>query len=92
VSITTTDRLPGPGYVTQLGTSMAAPHVAGALALLLSAHPHLSVAQQRALLLNAAHDLGPSGADNDYGAGRLDAWAAHQNVRELFLPFVSLEH
>ncbi|HHY58536.1 MAG TPA: S8 family serine peptidase [Chloroflexi bacterium] len=77
VSIRTTAR--GGGYDDNAtGTSLAAPHVAGGLALLLSAFPRLSVAQQEAALLNSAHDLGVSGADNDFGAGRLDLLAAYQ--------------
>ncbi|HAJ34353.1 MAG TPA: hypothetical protein DCL15_01490 [Chloroflexi bacterium] len=77
VSIRTTAR--GGGYDDNAtGTSLAAPHVAGGLALLLSAFPHLSVARQEAALLNSAHDLGVPGADNDFGAGRLDLLAAYQ--------------
>lgn len=77
VAIRTTAR--GGGYDdTATGTSLAAPHVAGGLALLLSAFPHLSVARQEAALLNSAHDLGVAGADNEFGAGRLDLLAAYQ--------------
>lgn len=77
VAIRTTAR--GGGYDDNAtGTSLAAPHVAGGLALLLSAFPHLSVAQQEAALLNSAHDLGIPGADNDFGAGRLDLQASYQ--------------
>lgn len=64
-------------YFKASGTSMAAPHVAGALALLLSAEPGLTVAQQEAALLETAVDLGSPGADNDYGRGRLDVLGAY---------------
>jgi len=64
-------------YQTVTGTSMAAPHVAGALALLLSAYPNLSVSQQEAALRHGAVDLGPVGSDNTYGYGRIDALAAY---------------
>jgi len=60
------------------GTSLAAPHVAGALALLLSALPDATVDQQGAALLAGAVDLGDPGPDASYGAGRLDVWAAYQ--------------
>lgn len=65
-------------YQTVTGTSMAAPHVAGALALLLSAYPHLTVNQQEAALFHSVVDLGPVGADNTYGYGRIDALAAYE--------------
>jgi subtilisin family serine protease/uncharacterized membrane protein len=78
VNIRTTD-LYG-SYVQDTGTSVAAPHVAGALALLLSAFPHLSADQQEAAFESGAHDLGPAGLDNDSGYGRLDAFAAYQRL------------
>jgi subtilisin family serine protease len=76
VSIHTTDLY---GFYTNTsGTSLSAPHVAGALALLLSAYPDLSPAEQEAALMNSAADLGAAGPDNVYGYGRLDVLAAFQ--------------
>ncbi len=75
VSITTTD-LYG-GYYTASGTSLAAPHVAGAIALLLNAFPGLSVAQIESALTASAGDLGAAGPDNTFGYGRLDVLAAY---------------
>lgn len=53
------------------GTSAAAPHGAGAAALVWSAHPGWTAEQVRSWLESAAVDLGPSGKDNVYGQGRL---------------------
>ena len=68
---------------TFFGTSAAAPHAAAVAALLLEARPSLLAASGgnpiaaravlRALLTESAVDLGEAGADNTYGAGRLDA-------------------
>jgi serine protease AprX len=63
-------------YYTDSGTSFAAPHVAGGLALLLSAYPDLAAADQENALIHTAVDLGASGPDDVYGYGRLDLLAA----------------
>ncbi|WP_214316749.1 S8 family serine peptidase [Nonomuraea sediminis] len=76
VDVTTTD-LYG-GYATVTGTSVAAPHVAGTLALLLGAYPDLDPGRQSAALEHGATDLAPAGVDPGTGYGRLDALAAYQ--------------
>lgn len=58
------------------GTSMAAPHVAGVAALLFSQDPGRSASQVRSLLTTYSRDLGPTGWDNQYGFGMLDALAS----------------
>lgn len=78
VGVYTADRY--GGYQTLSGTSASAPHAAGVLALLLSAVPGLTADEQQAALVGTAHDLGIVGPDNTYGAGLVDASAAHQAV------------
>jgi serine protease AprX len=64
------------GYTTFNGTSMAAPFVTGVALLMLDATPSLSPAEVKQDLVATAVDWGRSGPDGDYGAGRLDAYAA----------------
>ncbi|MCL4834087.1 MAG: S8 family serine peptidase [Caldilineaceae bacterium] len=72
------------GYVAYEGTSMAAPHVAGVVALMWSAAPALlgNIAETRALLDQSAIDVedlrcgGTPTRNNVWGEGRLDAFAA----------------
>ena len=64
------------GYTTMSGTSMATPHLAGVAALILSANSNLSVAQMDSIIETTSLDLGSSGKDNTYGAGRVDAYQA----------------
>jgi subtilisin family serine protease len=67
----------GSGYNTISGTSMACPHVAGTVALILEDFPSMTVAQVRTLLQNTAEDLGDPGWDSLYGHGLVDAEAAY---------------
>ena len=64
------------GYTYKSGTSMSAPHVTGAAALLWSYNPGLTRDQVRALILAGADDLGDPGADPLFGSGRLDIAAS----------------
>jgi subtilisin family serine protease len=63
--------LPGGGYGPKNGTSMAAPHVTGALALHAASHPSASAAELRAALLGSAEPT-PSLAGLTATGGRLD--------------------
>ena len=62
-------------YYRLSGTSMAAPHVSGAAALLLSVMPDLDPEGVRRRLRQSATDLLAPGHDPLVGAGRLDALA-----------------
>jgi RNA polymerase subunit RPABC4/transcription elongation factor Spt4 len=53
------------------GTSAAAPHIAGAAALVWGAYPQATAAEIRDFLINHATDLGATGPDNETGAGLL---------------------
>jgi subtilisin family serine protease len=76
--------IPGGGYASANGTSMASPHVSGAVALMWSAAPSLvgDVNGTRALLDQTAVDTddrscgGTAENNNVFGEGRLDVLAA----------------
>ena len=63
---------PGGGYQLRSGTSMAAPHVAGAVALLRQANPDATPDQIKQALIQSAFDLGESGPDFTTGYGLLN--------------------
>lgn len=58
------------------GTSAACAEVSGVAALLLSLNPNLTNSEVRNILFSTAHDLGPTGKDNTFGYGLVDAYAA----------------
>jgi len=66
----------GTGYGTYSGTSMAAPHVAGVVALIKQANPSLGASDIVQILRSTATDLGPPGQDDDTGSGLVNALAA----------------
>ncbi len=68
--------LPGGSYGTMYGTSMAAPHVTGLVALLLQADPTLSVDDVEAILTSTTLPLGEPIPNNNTGWGRIDAYRA----------------
>jgi subtilisin family serine protease len=71
-----TSFLPGGQTATHSGTSFAAPHVSGTLALVLSAFPSLSAQQAVTLLMGSLIDLGARGPDSLFGQGLIDAFDA----------------
>ncbi len=66
----------GQGFDYLSGTSFAAAHVTGIIALLMESNPHLTPDNLRQVLVEAAHDLGEKGRDSEFGAGLTDAYAA----------------
>jgi subtilisin family serine protease len=68
--------VPGGGFGTKSGTSMAGPHVAGVVALMRAANPDLDVQTIKQVLMDTATDLGTAGEDNTYGHGFLNAYDA----------------
>jgi len=66
----------GNAFTYQFGTSMAAPLVAGVVALMWSHEPELAPAQLVELIRTTSDDLGVPGWDSFYGEGRLNAWKA----------------
>lgn len=62
----------GNEYEVMSGTSMSAPHVSGALALLFQARPELKNTEAIALIETGVKDLGNPGQDTTFGFGRID--------------------
>ncbi|WP_026477278.1 S8 family serine peptidase [Alkaliphilus transvaalensis] len=77
-------------YGSKQGTSMAAPHVAGAAALILQANPHWGVEEVKAALMNTAENLinpatGQVYPHNTQGAGSIRVMEAI-NAKTLVTP------
>ncbi len=59
-------------YYTDTGTSMATPHVTGALAVAKQMFPRATPQQLARIVLRTARDIGKRGLDNTFGWGALD--------------------
>lgn len=72
-------------FVSRSGTSMAAPHIAGGVLLILD---YMNTRWQpeaiKALLLNTAEDKGSAGPDNSYGYGYVDMSNAYLHRDDVF--------
>ncbi len=68
------------------GTSMACPHVSGALLLLKEAYPFLDAVALKEALYETAIDLGDPGEDNVYGRGMIDVLAAYNYLDMTYDP------
>ncbi|MGE0081814.1 MAG: S8 family serine peptidase [Thiohalomonadaceae bacterium] len=91
-SVRTTDRTLGGifprSYAWVSGTSFAAAHAAGALALLRSALPDAGVAHLESALMGAAADRGRAGPDPNFGYGLVDVPSAVARLAVSHLPAV----
>jgi subtilisin family serine protease len=65
------------GYGLKSGTSQATPHVAGLAALVWTMNPYLTPDEVVTYIQAGAVNLGDP---NQFGAGRIDAWATLQNT------------
>lgn len=72
-----------PDFMSMSGTSMASPHIAGAVALLYDYAATEETKYYKALLMQTAEDWGTAGPENTHGWGYMDlasAYANRQNV------------
>ncbi|NLI92249.1 MAG: S8 family serine peptidase [Peptococcaceae bacterium] len=68
------------GCAYSSGTSVAAPFVSAAAALLWSRYPQLSSKEIIKALISSAYDLGTTGRDDQYGFGRVDVYRALKSL------------
>lgn len=73
-------------YASYDGTSMAGPHVAGALLLLREAYPTVPPEELKMALYLSATDLGIPGEDNTYGNGIINVRAAYDYLTQSYTP------
>ncbi len=73
---------PGAVYKMETGTSFSAGFVSGVAALILQRKPQLTADGVKKVLLSTAHDLGPKGRDDQFGAGLMDAFQAVSAVEK----------
>ncbi len=81
--------VPGGGYQAWSGTSMACPHVTGAVAILLQKNPNLTPNDLYTILVNSARQVEPC-PNFDYGWGILNIYKALLNTPTPDEPFIYL--
>jgi len=82
----------GTGYIEHSGTSMATPHIAGVVALLLQADPNLDPAQVKYILTRTTQvDYYSGNPDNTEGYGYVDVATAIEMISTLSDDLSSLE-
>jgi len=67
---------PDGKYQMSSGTSLSAAFVSGVAALMIARNPSISPGEIRDTLMSTARDLGPTGRDDQFGAGEADAFSA----------------
>ncbi len=77
---------PGGKYSKMSGTSMAQPHMSGAILSILSKYPQLSDEQLTAVLTAGAVDKGAAGWDVEYGNGIINIPASLAAAEALLAP------
>ncbi len=88
-----TSSVPGGGYNTWDGTSMATPHITGVIALMFEKNPGLDYQTVYDILTNYGVDQPAQGApypNNDYGWGRVNALLAIENTPSLDAPYLRI--
>jgi subtilisin family serine protease len=89
--VTQAARAGSQGITGMRGTSMAAPVVTGAVALILSQRPGLTCPQLKQILIRTASRTGAAAAapDSAWGHGKLDVQAALELAKEVRFPIIS---
>ncbi|EGL4350674.1 autotransporter outer membrane beta-barrel domain-containing protein [Salmonella enterica] len=75
-----------PGYKKETGSSMAAPHVTGAAAVLMQRFPYMTAEQISTVLKTTATDLGNPGIDGRFGWGKINLQEAINGPKMFITP------
>jgi hypothetical protein len=78
--------IPNSSYSTMTGTSMAAPHVSGAVAILREAFPNATVDEIKEALLKSTQKLGDAPPNNIFGWGLINISRAIDSLMPKYNP------